>query len=159
MQRAGRLIALAAMTLLGGCGPSYLPQELAAVSNARQVNEALARDHKITWAEAARREVAEASRIAGDRLDDPTRLAFSYKIALAAEVDAGRMTPELADYRYSERVAQNQAAEQQRRAEIVGSAFEAAGAGFTAASNSYAQNRPVHCTSSQNGMFTNTTCN
>ena len=143
-------------------GPSYSPQEIAAVSSAKQVNDQLARNHKITWAEATRREIAEAVRVGGDRATDGDRLLFSYRLALAAEVDAGRMTPELADYRYNERVTANEAAAQQRQAEAVGGVLQAVGAGLQAGANSYAQsaqqNRPVTCTSTRIGMSTSTTC-
>lgn len=155
MGRITKVAAIAAAMLLSGCGPSYSPQELAAVSNAKQVNEALARDHKITWTEAARRNIAEATRVAGPRLNDHDQLIFSYRLALAAEVDAGRMTPELADYRMNERVAADQAAAQQRQAE----AIQAFGSALQAAGQTARQNQPVTCMSNRMGTMVTTTCN
>ncbi len=136
------------------------------MASAKQVNDELAREHKITWTEAARRNIAEATRISGPRLNDNDRLRFAYKLALAAEVDAGRMTPELADYRYVERSAADQAAEQQRRVAAVQSLGNAMqqNAQIVAAQNAQPSpfqlpNRTINCMSQQLGTFTNTTCN
>ena len=165
MGRIVRLAAIAAAVVLAGCvssGPVFSPQQVAAVSNAKQINDELARQHKITWTEATRREIAEVERVSGIPETDADRLLFSYRLALAAEVDAGRMTPELADYRYGERIASNQVAAQQRQNEAVGGVLQAVGAGLQAGANSYAQsaqqNRTVNCTSTHIGMSTSTTC-
>ncbi len=57
--------------------PADSKQEMAAVTNAHQINEQFARDHKITWAEAARREVDAASQVGGERVGADERLLLS----------------------------------------------------------------------------------
>ena len=156
--RRAVLLVMAGLGLCG-CQPTYSKQEIAAVTNARQVNEQLARDHKITWAEAARREVATALQVGGERVDADEKLLFSLKVALAAEVDAGRLTPEMADYRYNEGVAKAQSVQEAKRQ----AAMQAFGDALQNAGQSYAQAyqaaRPINCTSFNTGAFTNTHCN
>ena len=59
--------------------------------------------HKISWVEAARRDEAQLTRITGDKLNQSERLLLADRASLAAEVDAGNMTPEMAKFRYEEK--------------------------------------------------------
>ena len=154
MGRIVRLAALAASLAFAGCGPQYTPEEAAVLTTGKAVNDSLAREHKITWTEATRRNIAEVTRVGGSRITDTDRLDFSYRLALAAEVDAGRMTPELAQFRYDERLAADRAAEQQRRA----AAIQAFGNAIQAGAQAATQNQPITCTSNRMGTMTTTTC-
>ena len=159
MGRIARVATIAAAVMLSGCGPSYSPQELAAVSNARQVNEELAREHKITWAEAARRNAATAREVGGSRVTQGDELAFSLRTALAAEVDAGRMTPEMADLRFQEHLAEERAQQEVRDAQQRQAFADAMVVAGQSMQNAAQQNRPINCTSMKMGTMVNTTCN
>ena len=159
---AGCLSLLFIALALAGCvaaGPSYTPQELASVKATSSQNEADARAHKITWVEASRRDTAKAREVGGARVTPTDELNFSMHAALAAEVDAGRITPEIADFKYQQALVQQRGAQQARDDEQrrrFGEAMMAAGQGMQ---NAAAAARPVICTSTQMGIYTNTTCN
>lgn len=159
MGRIARVAAISAAMMLFGCGPSYSPQELAAVSSAKQVNEEMAREHKITWAEAARRDTAKAREVAGSRITQGDELNFSLRTALAAEVDAGRMTPEMADLRYQEHLADERAQQEVRDAQQRQAFANAMIVAGQPMQNTAQQSRPINCTSMKMGAILNTTCN
>ena len=75
----------------------------------------------------------------GRPLNDADRLIASYRLALAAEVDAGRMTPEMSNYLAQQRIAEFKT--------------QAAAAAAVAAAN-----RPVNCTTTAGVGAVNTTC-
>ena len=122
-------------------------------------NETEARAHKITWVEAAQRDAAKAREIGGARLSLDDELNLSMHAALAAEVDAGRMTPEMASFKYQQALAEQRATAQAREAEQRRRSAEDFDAGIRLMQAGMAPSRTVNCTSTQMGMFTNTTCN
>ncbi len=76
----------------------------------------LARQRRMTFVQAANRLRTNAHAIPGATFSDADELLISYIGALAAEVDARRMTPEMMGYKIQERIAANNA-EAQRAAQ------------------------------------------
>ena len=122
-------------------------------------NEADARAHKITWVEAAQRDAAKAHEIGGARVMPDDELTLSLHAALGAEVDAGRMTPEMASFKYQQALAEQRATAQAHEAEQRRRSAEDFDAGIRLMQAGMAPSRTVNCTSAQTGIFTNTTCN
>ena len=163
MKRAFVIFAIFGLAgCVTGCvtaGPSYSPQELGAMRMSATQNEADARTHKITWVEAAQRDTAKAREIGGARVTPDDELNFSMHAALAAEVDAGRMSPEMANFKYQQALAEQRANAQARQAEQQRRSAEQFDAGLRMMQAGMAPNRSINCTSTQTGIFTNTTCN
>ena len=136
---------------VAGCANGPTSQEAAAIHSEAVNNEALARAHKITWVEAAKRDEDKITQLAGNKLIQSDHLLLAYKAALAAEVDAGNITPETAKFRYEEKRSQIAGAEDARR-EALSGALIAAGA------NMMQQPRPVTCTSMNMGNMSTATC-
>lgn len=68
-------------------------QQAAELDAAVSENAALARTQKISYTEGAKRDSAAVERIYGDRVADRDRVCYAYRVALAAQVDAGKVMP------------------------------------------------------------------
>ena len=106
------LVLLAIATL--ACGRVTTGQNAAAdaeLKSIRNSNTAQIAAHQMTHVEAVNKYNVAIERIYG-QLNDANRLMASYRLALAAEVDAGRMTEEMSNYLLDQRMAdlKNQAA-------------------------------------------------
>ncbi len=144
----------------------------------------LARQHRMTFVQAANRLRTNAHAIPGATFSDADELLISYIGALASEVDARRMTPEMMGYKIQERIAANnaeaqRAAQDQQQARTA-NALRALQAMQTLQQMQQASAPPplptpstyvmpppaptkmrmqTNCTSSRLGNFVNTTCN
>ena len=90
---------VAGCVVLPGLGIDASPDPGSVILTERDDAQGLARAHVITFLEAARREERVTDRVLGDGLGPDGRLILSYRIALAARVDAGTLTPDEADRR------------------------------------------------------------
>ena len=88
---------LSGCAVLPGLGFDVSPDPRVVIRAEREDAEGLARAHVITFLEAARREERASERVLGSRLAPDDRLMLSYRLALAADVDAGQITPDRAD--------------------------------------------------------------
>ncbi|MHB8887145.1 MAG: hypothetical protein ACYC5H_19080 [Methylovirgula sp.] len=141
-------LLLLMLPFLSGCvstGPS--PEVVAALKTETAQNTALAKAHKITFVEAANRNNAAIERAAGNALTNQDRLLMSYRVALSSEVDAGRMTYEVANYKFLEKKTEIENANEDRRR-----------AALLALSQSLQASAPVHCTSVGGGGIVTTNC-
>jgi hypothetical protein len=133
MRKAVSAVFLALAFALGGCnsGPS-IEQQIAF----RDYSEPLRREaaaHKITWVEYAAK-TNNYMRILNNYKggDVQAEEGLSYRLALAAEVDAGRSTPERFDYEWKHYLAELE----RRRDAAVAAANEAAADSMIQAGNS-----------------------
>lgn len=153
------LLILALVLSLAGCvSDGMTPDQLAAVDAIQEQNVALAKAHKITFVEAAARTNAQITTAMGGQLAEQQRLLNAYRLALASEVDAGHITPEVAAFQHQEKAAQiNADARQAQTAKM-----QAFGDGLQQAADSLvasqAANRPVTCNSTAIANTLSTTC-
>jgi hypothetical protein len=116
------------------------PQQSAEFHQIAQNNHALAAAHQITHAEAEKRNMEGMQRIWGSQFTDTDRLIASYRIALAAQIDSGRITPETAQYLFQQRVHELDAQDRAGKAAAL------------------AASRPIICNSMVVGSMVSTSC-
>jgi hypothetical protein len=157
MQKIASVVLLA--LALMGCGPS---QEL--VAQVQAVDRALqekARSGEISWTEYARKtnDIAINATPQALRASQSAegQALLAYRVMIAAEIDAKRMTPEQFDFLWKKQVAEAQARDTARREvalESMSTGLIQAGAALSAAS------RPqvVNCSTTRSLSSLETTC-
>ena len=139
--------------LLPGCMGA--DQRAAELNVALTEDAALARTHEISYTEGANRDSAAAERIYGGQMSDRDRIYYAYRVALAAEVDAGKVTPQEAKALLDLRTAEYHA---EYNAQVQASdraALYAIGDSLQQAAD---RSRTINCNSSVSGGTINTTC-
>jgi hypothetical protein len=122
-------------------------------------NSTLIAEHKMTHVEAAQRFNAAIERIYGSQVTDADRVVMSYRLALAAEVDAGRMTPEMSNYLVQQRIVEYNAQARLQDEAAQRAALLAVSNSLDQSAAAAAARRPINCASTQTWSGINTTCN
>lgn len=148
----------AAIELAGCVSDGMTPAQLAAVHTSNAHNMALAREHRITFAEAANRANAAAGDASGGQLSENQQRINAYRLAVYSLVDTGQITLEVAEYQVTEREAALREVKRAQRAQIIQEtadgmqrAQEHAQQEMQTQQLISAVNRPVTCTSTSAG--------
>lgn len=154
------MVALLSLLLSGCVLGGMTPDQLAAMRVVSDQNTALAKAHKITFVEAATRTNASIAATMGGTVPEQQALLNSYRLALASQVDAGQMTPEVAEYQQQQRVANLNEADRQKTAAAIQQLVDDHARAIDAARAQRQMNQPVTCeTSAGVGLvLTTTTC-
>ncbi|WP_131194634.1 hypothetical protein [Lichenihabitans psoromatis] len=95
-----------ALTVSGCVADRMTPERAAAMRTNNEANLALARAHKITYAEAAVRTNADMESVAPGPLAKQQKALDDYRLMLAGEVDAGRMKPQTAEAKQQQKAVE-----------------------------------------------------
>jgi len=147
---------LVAVGLLSGCVSAN--QQASELDAALAENGALARTHKISYTEGAERDSAAAERIYGDQMSDRDRVYFAYRVALAAQVDAGKVTPPEAKALLDLRTAEYHAAYNAQVQAANAVALNSVANSLQQTADQMRPQRPINCSSVASGISINTTC-
>jgi len=151
-----KIAAVLALGLLSGCVSAN--QQAAEFNAALAEDGALAREHKISYTEGATRDSAAAERIYGAQMSDRDHIYYAYCVALATQVDAGKVTPQEAKALLDLRTAEYHAEYNAELRAANSAALNAIGNSLQQTADQTRPQRPINCNSVPSGSTVNTTC-